>query len=94
MSATAPTVVEDDMDGEMRLAPLSRGAAVFIVIVALAATVLATVDVFVNGWLAALAHIGWVLGVFGLVSLFLGVVLALLFGHRAHSADDLVDGTS
>ncbi|MFF4409846.1 hypothetical protein [Streptomyces sp. NPDC001404] len=83
LAAPAPVVSLEKKDvdsAEVHVAPLSRGMAVFVVIVAFVGTVLATVDVFVNGWLAAAAHVGWVMAVFGLISLFLGAVLALVFG--------------
>ncbi|MER0443061.1 hypothetical protein ABR738_00470 [Streptomyces sp. Edi4] len=62
---------------------LSKGGAIFVMVIAFAGMVLATVDMFVNGWLAALAHLGWAVGVFLVISLVLGLVLSLVLGAQA-----------
>lgn len=78
----APVEPLEKDDDELGVSPLSRGAAIFVIVVAFIGTVLATIDVFINGWLLALAHIGWVIGVFLLISLFLGTVFAFVLGGR------------
>ncbi|MEU2453945.1 hypothetical protein ABZ605_28180 [Streptomyces sp. NPDC012765] len=60
-------------------------ATVFVLFVAFAGTILATVDMFINGWLTALAHVGWFLGIFLTIALVLGLFLALVLGVR-HAA--------
>jgi predicted phage tail protein len=62
--------------------PLSKGAGIFVMIVALVGAILATIDVFVNGWLSALAHLGWFAGVFLVISLVTGLVLGFVLGGR------------
>ncbi|MER5302272.1 hypothetical protein ABT039_22820 [Streptomyces lasiicapitis] len=68
--------------------PLSRGAAIFVIVVAFIGTVLATIDAFINGWLAALAHLGWVVTVFLVISLFLGTFLGFILGGRQANSGD------
>ncbi|WP_331750902.1 hypothetical protein OG215_36790 (plasmid) [Streptomyces globisporus] len=64
---------------------LSRGASVGILLVAFIGTILTTIDLFLNGWLAALAHLGWFIGVFLVTTLALGFVLTLLLnGSPGH----------
>ncbi|MEV5454263.1 hypothetical protein ACGF7W_35215 [Streptomyces sp. NPDC048219] len=86
MSTTIPTPVpaapSTKHDDELGEAPLSRGAAIFVIVVALLGTVLSTIDVLVNGWWPAVAHLAWVFGVFLLISLVLGTVLGLVLGTR------------
>ncbi|MFB7649329.1 hypothetical protein ACFC0S_16275 [Streptomyces sp. NPDC056084] len=78
MSATPVSKDTYDDEGPQ----LSKGAAVFVMIIAFAGMVLATIDMFVNGWLSALAHLGWAIGVFLVIALVLGLVLALVLGSR------------
>ncbi|GLF98189.1 hypothetical protein [Streptomyces yaizuensis] len=61
---------------------LSRSAGVLIIVVALIATIASTIDVFVNGWLPAVAHIAWFIGVFLLFSLFLAALVTLVAGRE------------
>ncbi|MFD5881057.1 hypothetical protein [Streptomyces yangpuensis] len=80
MGATSPAPA-DPVDKD-DFPPLSKGAAVFVMFVACVGAILATIDVFINGWLAALAHVGWFLGVFLVISLVLGLLIALVVGGR------------
>ncbi|WP_274036544.1 hypothetical protein [Streptomyces sp. MMBL 11-1] len=88
MSATyaeAPVTAPSDERDTPPFAELSRGATVGILLVAFIGTILTTVDLFLNGWLAALAHLGWFIGVFLVTTLALGFVLTLLLsGRPAH----------
>lgn len=76
--AADPAVKADEMEGPA----LSSGAAFFVVFVAFVGTVLATVDLFINGWLTALAHVGWVLGIFLTIALVMGLFCGLVLGGR------------
>ena len=81
MSTTtpAPLAKDDDTDEGPQL---SKGAAIFVMLVAFTGAILTTIDVFTNGWLPALAHLGWFVGVFLVIALVLGVILALVLGGR------------
>ncbi|MER6253623.1 hypothetical protein ABT224_19935 [Streptomyces sp. NPDC001584] len=86
MAAATPAPVDPaDKDAESEAPQLSKAATVFVLFVAFAGTILATIDVFINGWLPALAHVGWFLGVFLTIALVLGVFLSLVLGGR-HAA--------
>ncbi|MFJ2752683.1 hypothetical protein [Streptomyces sp. NPDC087297] len=83
MAATMPSPADPaDKDAEVEGPQLSKAATVFVLVVAFVGTILATVDVFINGWLSALAHVGWFLGVFLTIALVLGVFLSLVLGGR------------
>ncbi|MDX3165871.1 hypothetical protein PV516_18975 [Streptomyces scabiei] len=77
-----PAVKHDEVD---EAPPLGKAAGIFVFLVALTGAVLTTIDVFVNGWLAALAHLGWFTGVFLVISLVTVTVLGLLLGGRQAS---------
>ncbi|MCF1592501.1 hypothetical protein [Streptomyces muensis] len=72
----------DDVD---EAPPLSKGAGIFVILVALTGAVLTTIDVFVNGFWLALAHLGWFTGVFLVISLVMGTVLGFVLGGRQAS---------
>lgn len=91
MSTTIPTSVPaapSAKDDELGEAQLSRGAAILVIVVAFFGTVLSTIDVLVNGWWPAVAHLAWVFGVFLLISLVLGTVLGLVLGTRQADRSD------
>ncbi|MFZ3475309.1 hypothetical protein ACODT3_42615 [Streptomyces sp. 4.24] len=87
MAATTPAPAVDPVEKaeEMEGPALSAGAAFFVVFVAFVGTILATIDVFINGWLPALAHVGWFLGIFLTIALVMGLFLGLVLGGR-HAA--------
>ncbi|MFG3429581.1 hypothetical protein [Streptomyces californicus] len=81
----APVTAPADEHDAPPFPELSRSASVGVLLVAFIGTILATVDLFLNGWLAALAHLGWFIGVFLVTTLALGFVLTLLLsGRPAH----------
>ncbi|MFD6534997.1 hypothetical protein [Streptomyces goshikiensis] len=84
MAATTPAPAADPVAKaeEMEGPALSAGAAFFVVFVAFVGTILATIDLFINGWLTALAHVGWVLGIFLTLALVMGLFLGLVLGDR------------
>ncbi|MEU3399358.1 hypothetical protein [Streptomyces filamentosus] len=88
--APMPPVKSDDTDDAPQL---SKSAAVLVTLVAFAGAILATVDVFVNGWLAALAHVGWFIGIFLTIALVLGVFLAFVLGSRQTARSSAPAGT-
>ncbi|MEV1042977.1 hypothetical protein AB0J01_41415 [Streptomyces sp. NPDC050204] len=86
MSTPTAPLTKDEHEDEG--SQLSKGAAIFVMLVAFTGAILTTVDMFLNGWLAALAHLGWFIGVFLVCALILGLVLALVLGGQraAHEA--------
>lgn len=89
MTATTPSPGDPaEKDAEVDSPQWSTAATVatvFVLFVAFTGTILATVDMFINGWLSALAHVGWFLGIFLTIALVLGLFLALVLGGR-HAA--------
>ncbi|WP_333745612.1 hypothetical protein [Streptomyces sp. IBSBF 2950] len=82
-STGAPVPMEKHDEDEAP--PLSKAVGIFVMLVALTGAVLTTIDVFVNGWLAALAHLGWFTGVFLVISLVTVTFLGLILGGRQAS---------
>lgn len=82
MATPAPVPPAKSSDDTDDAPQLSKSAAVFVTLVAFAGAILATIDVFINGWLAALAHVGWFIGIFLTIALVLGVFLAFVLGSR------------
>lgn len=87
----ADVPIEDDAP---LFAELSRSAGILIIIVAFVGTIASIIDVFVNGWLPAMAHIAWFIGVFLLFSLFLATLVTLVAGHRGGDREPLPLGGS
>ncbi|MFF2571083.1 hypothetical protein [Streptomyces sp. NPDC058084] len=80
MSAPTAPRTKDEHDDEGP--QLSKGTAIFVMLVAFTGAILTTIDMFLNGWLAALAHLGWFIGVFLMCGLLLGLAMALVLGGR------------
>ncbi|MCX4784026.1 hypothetical protein [Streptomyces sp. NBC_01264] len=77
------TPTEAPAETEAPLLPeLNRGAGILIIVVAFIGTIASTIDVFVNGWLSAVAHLAWFIGILLLLSFVLATLVTLVAGPR------------
>ncbi|MGW3308333.1 hypothetical protein ACWDG9_17305 [Streptomyces sp. NPDC001073] len=58
--------------------PISVGAVMFVLVTSLLIAIASLIDVLINGWLSALAHLAWSAGVFAAVGLLLGLVVSVV----------------
>jgi hypothetical protein len=59
----------------------------FVLVTSLLIAIASLIDVLINGWLSALAHLAWSAGVFAAVGLLLGLVVSVVSQlRRTHAA--------
>ncbi|MFB8401283.1 hypothetical protein [Streptomyces sp. NPDC055912] len=80
MSST-PTEAPAETEAPLLPEP-NRGAGILIIVVAFIGTIASTIDVFVNGWLSAVAHLAWFIGILLLLSFVLATLVTLVAGPR------------
>ncbi|MEV6404069.1 hypothetical protein AB0M58_14130 [Streptomyces bobili] len=67
--------------------PISVAAVMFVLVTALLIAIASLIDVLINGWLSAFAHLAWAAGVFVTVGLLLGLVVSVVSQlRRTHAA--------